>query len=51
MKHPYFNQFEDLTQEQRDGLRAEIFAEELIKMSIEAEKEQVNDMTQEPGSN
>lgn len=45
MKHPYFNQFEDLTQEQRDELRAEILAEELIKMLIEIEKEGVNEMT------
>ena len=38
MSYPYFNQFEDLSQEQRDDLRAEIFAEELIKMLIEFEK-------------
>ncbi len=36
----YHHLFEDLTQEQRDDLRAEILAEELIKMLIEGEKEQ-----------
>ena len=35
----FFNQFEDLTQEQRDELRAEILAEELVKMLIEMENE------------
>ena len=34
MLYPIRNQFEDLTQEQRDDLRAEILAEELIKMLI-----------------
>ena len=37
------NQFEDLTQEQRDELRAEILAEELIKMLIEREKSKEDD--------
>lgn len=34
----FFNQFDDFTQEQRDELRAEILADELIKMLIEWEK-------------
>lgn len=36
MIYPHSNQFEDLTQAQRVELRAEILAEELIKMLIEA---------------
>lgn len=47
MNYPHFNQFEHLSQEQRDDLRAEILAEELIKMLIEAEKERVNDTARE----
>ena len=39
----FANQFEDLTQEQRDELRSEILAEELINMLIEREKDKKED--------
>lgn len=41
VSYPHFNQFEHLSQEQRDELRAEILAEELIKLLIEAERARV----------
>ena len=38
MNKIFFNQFEDLAQEQREELRAEILAQELIKLLLERDK-------------